>query len=79
MELSEVREALLRIQMEYTEMPEMKLTLPQARRLMNLPLDACEVALATLVQTGFLVQSRAGAFLRARAESSSAAPALAVH
>jgi hypothetical protein len=79
MEFSEVREALLRIQMEYTEMPEMKLTLLQARRLMNLPLDACEVALATLVQTGFLVQSRTGAFLRARSESSSAAIALAVH
>jgi hypothetical protein len=79
MELSEVREALLRIQMEYTEMPEMKLTLPQARRLMNLPLDACEVALATLVQTGFLVQSRTGAFLLARSDSSSTPPALAVH
>ena len=79
MELSEVREALRRIQMEYNEMPEMKLTLPQARRLMNLPLDACEVALATLVQTGFLVQSRGGAFLRAGSDSSSTPPALAAH
>lgn len=65
MERTDVREALTRIQMEYTEMPEMKLTLLQVRRLMNLPLDACEAALAALVQSGFLMQSRTGAFLRA--------------
>lgn len=79
MEFSEVREALVRIQMEYTEMPEMKLTLPQARRLMNLPLEACEVALATLVQTGFLVQLRTGVFLRRSDQRSAVPPALAVH
>ena len=50
--------------MEYVEMPEMKLTLRQTRRLFNLSTDACAVALATLVDVGFLVQSREGAFLR---------------
>ena len=64
MDVKEVREALHRIQMEYLEMPEMKLTLRQTRRLFNLSADACAVALATLVDVGFLVQSRDGAFLR---------------
>jgi DNA-binding IclR family transcriptional regulator len=64
MELADIREALHRIRMEYIEMPEMKLTLAQLRRLMNLPVDACEVALATLVDTGFLVRRADGAFVR---------------
>jgi DNA-binding IclR family transcriptional regulator len=50
--------------MEYVEMPEMKLTLAQVRRLMNLPLESCEVALATLVDSGFLVRRQDGAFVR---------------
>ena len=70
MELTEIREALHRIRMEYVEMPEMKLTLAQMRRLMNLPLDACEVALATLVDTGFLVRRQDGAFVRGPALTS---------
>lgn len=64
MELADVRAALNRIQSEYTEMPEMKLTEHQVCRLLGLPPDACDVALATLVQAGFLVQTRDGAFLR---------------
>ena len=64
MELSDIRQALMRIRVEYTEMPEMKLTMPQLRRLMNLPGEACEVALASLVESGFLVRSRDGSFLR---------------
>ena len=70
MELADVRAALKRIQMEYTEMPEMKLTVQQVRRLLDLPSDACDVALATLVHAGFLVRSRDGAFLRAEAQLS---------
>ena len=64
MELADIREALHRIRMEYVEMPEMKLTLAQNRRLMNLPLDSCEVALASLVDSGFLVRRQDGAFVR---------------
>ena len=64
MELSDIREALHRIRMEYVEMPEMKLTLAQMRRLLNLPVDSCEVALATLVDSGFLVRRQDGAFVR---------------
>ena len=72
MELADIREALHRIRMEYLEMPEMKLTLPQMRRLMNLPLDPCEVALATLVESGFLVRRQDGAFVRGPALVSAA-------
>ena len=64
MELANIRYAMTRIQMEYIEMPEMKLTLAQVRRLLNLPIDDCEVALATLVQSGFLRQASDSAFLR---------------
>ena len=64
MDVKEIRDALHRIQMEYVEMPEMKLTMRQTGRLFNLSADACSVALATLVDVGFLVQSRDGAFLR---------------
>jgi DNA-binding IclR family transcriptional regulator len=64
MELADIREALHRIRMEYVEMPEMKLTVAQMRRLLNLPMDSCEVALATLVDSGFLVRRRDGAFVR---------------
>ena len=61
---ADIPEAQHRIRMEYLEMPEMKLTLPQLRRLMNLPLEACELALATLVDAGFLVRRQDGAFVR---------------
>jgi hypothetical protein len=64
MDLAEIREALHRIRMEYVEMPEMKLTLAQMRRLLNLPADVCEVALASLVDSGFLVRRPDGAFVR---------------
>jgi hypothetical protein len=50
--------------MEYLEMPDLKLTLPQARRLFALPLDQCESALESLVAGGFLARTRDGAFMR---------------
>jgi hypothetical protein len=57
-------ETLVRIQMDYLEMPGLKLTLRQAPRLWNLPLDLCESALSILVERGFLVQTEDGSFLR---------------
>ncbi len=52
------------IRMEYLEMPDLKLTLAQARRLFGLPVEECQSALETLVTIGFLARSRDGAFLR---------------
>jgi hypothetical protein len=57
-------EVVSRIAVEYIEMPDLKLTAVQARRLWNLPAEACDRALAALVERGFLVQTRTGAFLR---------------
>ncbi len=57
-------EILFRIQMEYVEMPGLKLTTQQARRLWNLPVDLCETALAKLVEQGFLARTGAGSYIR---------------
>ena len=57
-------EALTRIQMEYVEMPGLKLTPIQVGRLCGLPQDVCERALALLIRTGFLSRSEDGAFQR---------------
>ncbi len=64
MDLQTIQAALARIRSEYTEMPEMKLTLHQIRRLLNVPADACEVALAALVESGFLARREDGSFGR---------------
>ena len=57
-------ELLVLIRMEYDEMPDLKLTLPQARRLWDVPLDLCDAALGALVAAGFLTRSREGSFLK---------------
>jgi hypothetical protein len=59
-----VQDVLTLIQMEYLEMPCLKLTLRQARRLFNLPEDLCATAFENLVSAGFLAKTRDGAFLR---------------
>lgn len=58
------REALSRIEMEYVEMPGLKLTVAQVHRLCNLPQDVCVSALDVLTREGFLCQMSNGAFLR---------------
>jgi hypothetical protein len=59
-------EALLRqIKGEYQEMPGLALTLRQAQRLWALDGQICEAAFRRLVQTGFLITTRSGRFVRA--------------
>ena len=60
----QVRDALLRIQTEYIEMPQLKLTAPQVQRLWSLPKDVCEAALAALIEREFLMHSSDGAYIR---------------
>jgi len=60
----EVRDALLRIQTEYVEMPDLKLTGRQAQRLWRLSHDVWEAALAVLIGKQFLVQTRDGSYVR---------------
>jgi hypothetical protein len=58
-------EAADRIRLEYLEMPDLKLTLSQVRRLCDLPQDACESGVEALLSAGFLQQSDSGRFLLA--------------
>jgi len=61
---SERGDLLERIRMEYLEMPDLCLTVWQARRLWNLEPKLCDDLLAVLVGEGFLVRTREGLFLR---------------
>ena len=55
---------LMRIRMEYVEMPGLQLTGGQARRLWNLDQSTCENILATLVDERFLTLTAGGSYLR---------------
>ena len=57
-------DAMSRIAVDYIEMPDLKLTVGQARRLWNIPEAVAVAALGSLVTRGFLVQTRGGAYLR---------------
>ena len=56
---------LLRIQSEYREMPGLKLTAAQARRLWNLDGDTCNLVLTTLLDQRFLKCIASGTYVRA--------------
>jgi hypothetical protein len=57
-------EVLQRVQGEFLEMPGLRLTEAQARRLWGLDKASCEAALAALVDARFLFKTRDGAFMR---------------
>ena len=56
---------LLRVQAEFLEMPGLRVTRAQARRLWSLDDDLCEAILTALVDARFLVESRNASFMRA--------------
>jgi hypothetical protein len=58
---------LTRIRAEYREMPGLRLTLLQARRLWGIDIMTCSAALAVLEDAGFLMSTRDGAFVLAEA------------
>jgi hypothetical protein len=60
-------DAVQLIQMEYREMPDLKLTCRQAQRLWSLPQELCDHALVFLIQARFLVLTRDGAYVRSGA------------
>lgn len=53
-----------RIKGEYEEMPGLRLTESQARRLWGMPPDVCTQVLAILVDEQFLQRTHDGAFMR---------------
>jgi hypothetical protein len=57
-------EVLRRVQGEFLEMPGLRLTEPQARRLWGLDQASCAALLGALVDANFLFQTRDGAFMR---------------
>jgi hypothetical protein len=57
-------EVLRRVQGEFLEMPGLRLTTPQARRLWGLDAAACDALLGALVDSKFLFRTRDGAFMR---------------
>jgi len=64
METPQILETLVRMQTEWMEMPQLKITRPQAQRLWSLSNEVCESAFATLIRKGFLVQAPDGAYVR---------------
>jgi hypothetical protein len=57
-------DVLQRVQGEFLEMPGLRLTQAQARRLWGLDAASCEALLSTLVDAKFLFRTRDGAFMR---------------
>lgn len=58
-----------RIRTEYIEMPDLKLTVAQVRRLCGLRAEVCEAAVRVLIANGFLYRAANGALLRARRDT----------
>lgn len=58
-----IREAFLRVEAEYREMPGLSLTLPQAARLWELDQRTCERVLATLIERRVLKRALNGTYV----------------
>ena len=54
-----------RLTSEFTEMPGLCLTIPQAQRLCGLPMDECEAALRHLTEQGILRRTVQGMYVKA--------------
>ncbi len=57
-------EVLRRVQCEFLEMPGLRLTSSQARRMWGLDAASCDALLGALVDAKFLFRTRDGAFMR---------------
>jgi hypothetical protein len=63
-----IQDVVHRIRGEFLEMPGLRLTAQQARRLWRLDETACEAVLGALVDARFLAKTRDGAFIRQEAD-----------
>jgi len=59
-----IQDVVRRIRGEFLEMPGLRLTAAQARRLWRLDESSCEAVLGALVDDRFLAKTRDGAFIR---------------
>ena len=60
----EYADVLQRVRGEFLEMPGLRLSEPQARRMWGLNAEQCAALLGALVDAKFLVRTRDGAFMR---------------
>jgi len=59
-----IQDVVRRIRGEFLEMPGLRLTPEQARRLWRLDETSCEAVLGALVDAHFLARTRDGAFVK---------------
>jgi len=59
-----IQDVLRRVRGEFLEMPGLRLTSEQARRLWRLDQTSCDAVLGALVDARFLARTRDGAFVR---------------
>lgn len=59
-----IERTIERLRAEFLEMPGLRLTEPQARRLWGLDAVSCDALLGALVEAKFLFKTRDGAFMR---------------
>jgi len=64
-----IQDVVRRIRGEFLEMPGLRLTAQQARRLWRLDETACDAVLGALVDARFLARTRDGAFIRPDGDS----------
>ena len=62
--MPEISALLVRVQSEYLEMPGLRLTEAQARRLWGLSGNTCRIVLTTLINQRFLKRSENGHYVR---------------
>jgi hypothetical protein len=67
-------DALRRVRGEFLEMPGLRLTPAQARRLWGLDAELCDALLGALVDANFLFRTRDGAFMRVESAPVKASP-----
>ena len=64
-----IQDVVRRIRCEFLEMPGLRLTAQQARRMWRLDETACDAVLGALVDARFLAKTRDGAFVRPGGDS----------
>ena len=64
MRVRPANDLLRRIQGEFLEMPGLRLTEPQARRLWNLDAISCTTVVSVLLDAGFLFKTSDGSLMR---------------
>jgi predicted transcriptional regulator of viral defense system len=60
-----IRRLTRRVHAEYSEMPGLSVTMPQAQRLLGIDRQTCAVVMRTLIDRGFLKRTQRGTYIRA--------------